>query len=267
MIQKFTKLARRFRWSSFARSGVPVRWHVGRPNFGDDLNPWLWEALLARRVRLASKGTPHVLGMGSILETAAPHSLVAGSGFLRPPGSSAKVHCGVLSVRGRLSAAHVDGPCLLGDPGVLVNVAFPAPAGDRSRIAVVPHVSELARALRSVPSGVEVIDVRRHPLEVIRSIGACRRVLSQSLHGLIVADAYGVPNAWIAPSECMVGGRFKFDDYYSTTDRRRDPLALEPRQWDCVEDHRFEVATFVPDKRELVEALRAGILGWNGRLP
>jgi hypothetical protein len=39
-------------------------------------------------------------------------------------------------------------------------------------------------------------------------------VLSSSLHGLIAADALGVPNAWIGLSDALRGGDFKFRDYY-----------------------------------------------------
>jgi pyruvyltransferase len=38
------------------------------------------------------------------------------------------------------------------------------------------------------------------------------------LHGLILADAYGVPNVWAKFSDRLVGGDWKFRDYYSVTD-------------------------------------------------
>ena len=57
---------------------------------------------------------------------------------------------------------------------------------------------------------------------MVEAIASCEVVLSQSLHGLIVADALGVPNVWIAPTGDMVGGRFKFDDYFSTLDAAKE---------------------------------------------
>jgi pyruvyltransferase len=62
-----------------------------------------------------------------------------------------------------------------------------------------------------------VIDVQQQPLEVFTKIDSCRYILSSSLHGLIVADSLGIPNAWLDAPD-LIGGRFKFDDYYSALD-------------------------------------------------
>ena len=40
-------------------------------------------------------------------------------------------------------------------------------------------------------------------------------VLSSSLHGLVAADSFGVPNRHIVLSHKPKGDGFKFDDYYS----------------------------------------------------
>lgn len=260
MIQKLVKQCRKIRWSLPRRGAVPVRWHVGRPNFGDDLNPHLWRTVLGREIRLAPRGAPHVLGMGSILERATPDSVIAGSGFIRPPCSGSVPVCRVLAVRGALSARGMGADCLLGDPAVLVPLVFPRQAGPRIPIGIVPHVTQLRLLRAQAPRGVEVIDVRAPPVEVVGRISRCDCILSQSLHGLIVADGYGVPNAWLAPSDCMIGGRFKFDDYYSTTDRSPEPVRLDPAQWDCPRDWGLSVANYLHDRRHFLEALRDGVL-------
>lgn len=259
MKQKLLKQVRWLRWSLPCRGSVGFHWHVGRPNFGDDLNPFLWQELLGKRVRLVPRTQAHVLGMGSILEQATERSLVAGSGFLRPPSPGARVPGNVLSVRGMLSAACVERPVLMGDPAVLSAILFPRSSRPTRALGVVPHVSEVDECLAEAPSGVEVIDVRRSPIEVVRRIAACKRIVSRSLHGLIVADAYEVPNVWIAPSARMAGGEFKFHDYYSTTDRRPAPEAIEPGRWESVDPSRFSVAAFRFDRRSLMEGLRDGI--------
>jgi hypothetical protein len=46
------------------------------------------------------------------------------------------------------------------------------------------------------------------------------------LHGLIVADSLGIPNAWIESPD-LIGGRFKFDDYYSSLDVCENPVVLK----------------------------------------
>jgi pyruvyltransferase len=58
---------------------------------------------------------------------------------------------------------------------------------------------------------------RQHTLAFIRHLLAARRVVSASLHGVILAEAYGIPAVLL-----QAGGtetRFKYDDYYAGTGR------------------------------------------------
>ena len=40
-------------------------------------------------------------------------------------------------------------------------------------------------------------------------------ILSSSLHGLVAADSFGIPNIRMVCSDRIYGGDFKYDDYYS----------------------------------------------------
>ncbi|WDH79453.1 polysaccharide pyruvyl transferase family protein [Microbacterium esteraromaticum] len=59
------------------------------------------------------------------------------------------------------------------------------------------------------------IDVRDKPRKVCRQISGCSAIISTSLHGLIVADSYGVPAAWSMLPPTLYGGDFKFLDHES----------------------------------------------------
>ena len=54
---------------------------------------------------------------------------------------------------------------------------------------------------------------------------SCRRIVTGSLHGLIMADAYGIPSAFVMTYTAR-GGEYKFFDYFSTVNKFRNPHHL-----------------------------------------
>lgn len=207
-----------------------VFYHLGRPNFGDDINPWFLGTLTGRSFRWGSTRRRHLLGVGSIAELASRHSLVMGSGLLEPLVRSERPLLGrVAALRGALSAEMLGvTPSHLGDPICLVDRLLPRPPVRAGSVGIVPHVINVP-AWREQLRGREdltLIDPAGDPLSVLQAIAGCERLASQSLHGLAVADAYGIPAVWIEPSPGMVGGRFKFDDYHTAFAEPRQPVAL-----------------------------------------
>lgn len=241
ILRRLEKLRRFARWR-FAPGRVPLWWHIGRPNFGDDINPGFFGRLSGLSTRFASdRSRPHVVGAGSILEHAGPSSVVCGAGFLRPPPGPVPMPARLVSVRGQLSRAAFPQAAgvLLGDPLVLVSdVVSRRPP--HCSVGFVPHVLSVDRWRGWNPRRLRIIDPAASPWRVIREIAACELVISQSLHGLIVADALGIPNVWVAPSDDMAGGRFKFDDYFSTLDAAKLPVAEGPELF--VHPERYDAA-------------------------
>jgi len=220
MFERIEKLVRFARWRLAPQYCLPLWLHVGRPNFGDDINPTFFSLVSGQCARFASdRRQPHLLGAGSILERATPTSVVCGSGLLQSPQRRVTPQSTLVAVRGErsLEAFSPRGDVFLGDPIVLVD-AWATRGERRHRFGLVPHVRSVSRWRQRNTRGLHLIDPGLPPWQVVEEIGACEIVLSQSLHGLIVADALGVPNVWIAPSRDRVGDRFKFDDYFSTLD-------------------------------------------------
>jgi hypothetical protein len=265
---RFVKHVRLWRSKLRPRGAIPAFWHIGRPNFGDDINPAYWEWLGGRPVRFASDRTrPHLLGIGSILDRASSNSIVVGSGFLRPEDRATHKPLAVIALRGELSfnALGDAEDALLGDPLVLCDRFVPRTA-KRFRLAWVPHVTSIDAARGRAGREIHVIDPTGDPWQVIVDIAASELVMSQSLHGLIIADAFAIPNLWIAPSPAMIGGRFKFDDYFSTLDA---PKPMLPENGDLIARpplDAFSVGRYRFDKDVYAARMKASLDEWANRL-
>lgn len=116
-----------------------------------------------------------------------------------------------------------------GDGGILADSLLDEKPEKRWEIGIIPHICDLkdpaVEALAASYENSVVINVKYDPLEVVRQIASCRCVLSSSLHGLIVADSFEIPNMHLVFDERLKGDGFKFDDYYSA-------YGLEHRQRD-----------------------------------
>jgi hypothetical protein len=245
--RKFIKLVRTVRWQHAPGNRVPVFWHVGRPNFGDDINPLLLGHISGRRMRLdRRRNAPHILGMGSILGFANRHSVVLGSGLLKPQEHPIDAGATVIAVRGALSLDRVPTPdgVLLGDPMLLAADLLSEKPEKARRYGFVPHMRSVGRWKADCRGRHLVIDPGLNPLRVVRMIAGCEVVISQSLHGLVTADALGIPNVWIAPSAGMDGGDFKFRDYFSTLDRGKPMVDYSAEIFSAPDRLAAEVANY-----------------------
>lgn len=261
-MKKLVKLGRYLAGLCGPSDSARLFWHVGTPNFGDDINPALFSLLADRPMRLqTNRDHPHFLGMGSILEKATAHSVVLGSGFLRPPPAKVVTSARIVAVRGKLSreALGAGDEILLGDPMVLLDQVFRPTPGKRHALGVVPHVSEVAAFRRRAKPGLRVIDPAESPWKVVEAIASCERLMSQSLHGLIVADALGVPNLWLAPSASMAGGEFKFHDYFSTLDAAKHAHEATASLLSAPPLDLFTTGRYLFDKAGYLEAIRKAV--------
>jgi pyruvyltransferase len=218
------------RLAGFPRRPIPMYWYRGIPNFGDALAPVIVEHF--------SKGTPvpvspryrgKLLAAGSVMHRLAEGDSVWGSGAIqeRPitPPPNVRFH----AVRGPLTRELIraDVPEVYGDPAILLPTFFTPRAEKRYELGLVPHFTD-RDAVRVVDPSISTIEVGSDWREVVEAITACHAILSSSLHGLIVAEAYGVPAAWMTITNKVKGGGFKFRDYYLATGREPP----EPLSWD-----------------------------------
>lgn len=192
-------------------------------NWGDALNPFIVEALTGRPVIPVNYGAMRsFIVIGSVIEKAGQGSSIWGAGLMYPNTVLKSKPDKVYAVRGPLTreillSNGVECPSVYGDPAVLLPLLHrPRQSRKDYAVGIVPHYvdadSEWIAEQRHI-DGVKIIDVRQDTFSFVEQVVSCDAILSSSLHGLICADAYGVPNAHVRISEAVGGGAFKFDDY------------------------------------------------------
>lgn len=200
---------------------VPTYWWDQRRNFGDQLTPALLPSLGIAPIHQPPRHAA-LAGVGSVLEHLPSDysGVVWGSGLMfdrsiRLPRAE------VIAVRGTLSAERLDltEGFVTGDPGLLL-VAKAQKNRTKREPVLIPHYRHQGHALwgklRShLGPNTGLIDVRWRPSVVARRIAGASLVITSSLHGLITADANGIPAVWILPEPWGDGGAFKFLDYES----------------------------------------------------
>jgi pyruvyltransferase len=150
-----------------------------------------------------------------------------GAGLISEQSAMRTIPRKVHAVRGPLTRARLlaDGiscPEVFGDPAILYSLLYRPVLEDRYEVGIIPHYvdyqsSELVRF--NSDKQVTIIDVKAGIQETVDHVAKCGLVASSSLHGLIIAESYGIPAVWIQISDRVIGSDFKFLDYYAATGR------------------------------------------------
>jgi len=231
-------------------------------NFGDALAPYLLKHFSGIKTEWSPIAKAKVVSIGSVLEHIPPsyNGFILGSGRLLSTGLSVvwghtkdKINLSnakIISLRGPLSARGLPGcsKILFGDPGLLADELV----GEQEKLydlGIVPHWSDRELVPRflgmNIKGDIKVIRPDGNPLTVVKQIGQCRRVVTSSLHGIIVADAFGniprrleISSTMSDPKE---GGDFKFRDYHASIGMAYEPGKMgKPDRW-AVEDVKYAV--------------------------
>jgi pyruvyltransferase len=129
----------------------------------------------------------------------------------------------VRALRGMITRELVKGgdTAVLGDPGLLVSdFVKHDPQG---YVAIVPHWKDQER-MKAQYSEAVFVDVRQAPEKTLPLIAGAERVISSSLHGLVLADAFGIPRQW-EWFDGVQGDGLKFRDYSTVVG------SFEPGEW------------------------------------
>jgi hypothetical protein len=265
---------------SWVRSSAAIP--VG--NFGDAASAVVVAALAGRQVAHRAFNSKHrrVVAIGTIGQgqsAGAVHVWGTGfdpkrapvgpsdAGFFAAPDVEYTVHAtrGPYS-RATLLRAGIAAPAIYGDPAwFLPRILHPRPQ-PRHELGVILHISELVSpgpVAQPLPhllryrggevDGVHLISTYHEPSwqgfqDKLAELLSCKRIISRSLHGMILADAYGIPCLYMADGEPGMQ-RLDIEAGYGSVDHRfadayrgfgRSRLAAfglpkdQPSRWDEV---------------------------------
>lgn len=245
-------------------------------NWGDDLNYYLLRKLTGRPVicyhnfKLAKwLHLKNYLCIGTLLDAVKysnAQTVVWGSGVSGQERSFVHPRK-ILSVRGPKTKEFCDRyqvkcPEVYGDPALLLPRVYRPErgAGDKYKVGIIPHVVDqqhlvIQEIREKYADEILIIDLAHYErwTDVIDQICSCEKILSSSLHGIIVSDAYQVPNCWIELSGKVLSG-FKYQDYAASVGRAFD----KPIKVNSVEE--LEALDVECASPQTISALQEGLL-------
>ncbi|MCB0164571.1 MAG: polysaccharide pyruvyl transferase family protein [Anaerolineae bacterium] len=202
-------------------------------NFGDLLTPILLKNYGLKPIFFPIDRAEIVV-VGSVLQSLPEEfsGFILGSGLIEDVSRSFP-YASILALRGELTRDRIGAPLstVLGDPGLLAHKLITTRQEKQFVLGIVQHyVDNSDKRIHNIcqrnNGAILNIDVQREPLDVISDIDKCNFIMSSSLHGLIVADSLGIPNAWITLSNKVKGNGFKFYDYASAFGMKYEPQYL-----------------------------------------
>lgn len=197
-----------------------------RENYGDLLSKYLFEKISGQKTiwidpkNLDPQNDQKVFfGIGSILKNVSENCIVWGSGIIS--GKHPVKPADFKAVRGprtreRLLELDIKCPEIYGDPALLLPDYYQPYVSKKYEYGIIPHYSNYTEAKKifaNIPF-VKVIQLLTRDVEkTTDEILGCKKVLTSSLHGLIVAHAYNIPGVLIEFSGNLFGDGVKFSDY------------------------------------------------------
>lgn len=215
-------------------------------NWGDDLNKFLFEYVTKRKVynipftsrKIEPTKNTYSL-IGSILNFYnLNNKIVYGSGIIDPDRDVKGVPNKIISVRGPktrdvLLSKGIQCEPNYGDPALLLPLFYKANCKKEDTVGLIFNMgTKQANDVIDKLSNrykLKIISMTKYDTwtDVIDDINSCKFILSESLHGLILAETYGIPNIWIECQDHPMYWEFKFKDYFESIGKDEQILKLQ----------------------------------------
>jgi succinoglycan biosynthesis protein ExoV len=190
-------------------------------NFGDAINPLVFNTLLPDFFD-DNEGTEFI-GIGSLLGLdtllTAPKKIIFSTGFAYGHPAIIDDTYDIVCVRGPLTAKAigVDKNLAVADGAILLNQITPTQIDKAYNISMMPHWESANKFRWDIVCNsldINYINPQDNVNHIISEIGASRMLISEAMHGAIVADALRVP--WIPLVAYRYINSYKWYDWTSS---------------------------------------------------
>lgn len=203
-------------------------------NLGDTLSPIIVNYLLKKKGIPFDKHvnrTVHLYAVGSVLTAGIQDATVWGSGILNSTITYRLENrkLDIRAVRGPFTKAILedygyDVPNVFGDPAILMPEIYkPQKYNKKYKYGLVLHKDYITQNIKNYYKfNIKVFNIKTDDYKnFIDELVSVEIVISSSLHGIILAEAYGIPAILLKPQTDML----KYYDYYFGTERYKFPVA------------------------------------------
>lgn len=232
-----------------------------RPNFGDLLTSLLLKRFAKLDSEWAFPVDAELVVVGSVLEQLPQDwsGVIAGAGKLHEETKLSFPKAKILALRGPLSAKGLKGDFVFADPALLADELVKK-EDKKYNLGIIPHWTDTTLEHKHIFTrfNPKIIRASDDPLKVISEIGQCKKIVSSSLHGIILADAFNIPRRIeIAPRMLshthQEGGLFKWQDYSASLGMKLEiGLTQEPDR-NIILEKQYEIFDVLQEVKRLFE--------------
>lgn len=273
---------------------IKLNYWAGHKNFGDELSPYLVEKITGKKVQYAGqKELNKLTAIGSIIDfnNIYSRSHIWGSGmltkdFINPYRMlplnkifrKSYYRSKVYATRGPLTKRALEKlgfkcPEVFGDPAILLPQFYQAKELKKYKYGIILHQthSEFVPKDKDIleNENIRYISINREGRqeieEFVDEVCSCDFIFSTSLHGVVVAQAYGIPAQWLKLKSLDIhkDDAFKFHDYFLGANQEiQNPLVIDSLDVKTIESMRsfpFKEPANIKSRKELLEVFPENI--------
>lgn len=245
-----------------------------KENYGDLLGSYLVEKISKKKVVWVKPSnfsifnwfSPIYVTIGSILTHVNKHCVVWGSGIISKKYSVKNAL--FLAVRGPQTRNYLlkhgyQVPEIFGDPALLLPDYYNPNIPKKYTYGFVPHYNDL-KAIKNWFSNrkdICIIDMMTNDVEAkTNELLSCKKIISSSLHGIIVAHTYDIPAVWQKFSGEVFGDDIKYRDYFESVNMSSYQPEIREDEYSTKELENLFLKYPVLPKKEIIEELKNGLM-------